>query len=110
VISSQEATEFLKSIDTAHVVGLRDRALIAVMVLHLRARLSRGRLSAKFLVAGAVDTTETLDDAHRVPVQQRFGVDPTVVSPGRTKLILRGAASIPPNLLLLKHRMRTPPA
>jgi len=32
VMSSQEAPEFLKSIDTAHVVGLRDRALIGVMV------------------------------------------------------------------------------
>jgi integrase/recombinase XerD len=32
VMSSQEATEFLKSIDVSHVVGLRDRALIAVMV------------------------------------------------------------------------------
>ena len=31
-MSSQETTEFLKSIDTAHVVGLRDRALIGVMV------------------------------------------------------------------------------
>jgi integrase/recombinase XerD len=32
VMSSQEATEFLKSIDISHVVGLRDRALIGVMV------------------------------------------------------------------------------
>ena len=32
VKSSQETTEFLKSIDTTHVVGLRDRALIGVMV------------------------------------------------------------------------------
>jgi site-specific recombinase XerD len=32
VMSSQEATEFLKSIDTSHVVGLRDRAFIGVMV------------------------------------------------------------------------------
>jgi integrase/recombinase XerD len=32
VMSSQEATAFLNSIDTAHVVGLRDRAFIAVMV------------------------------------------------------------------------------
>ena len=32
VMSSQEATEFLKSIDVSHVVGLRDRALIGVMV------------------------------------------------------------------------------
>src|ERR1700742_3856836 len=32
VMSSQEATEFLKSIDTSHLVGLRDRALIGVMV------------------------------------------------------------------------------
>jgi site-specific recombinase XerC len=32
VMSSQETTEFLKSIDTTHVVGLRDRALIGVMV------------------------------------------------------------------------------
>jgi integrase/recombinase XerD len=32
VMSSQETSEFLKSIDTAHVVGLRDRAFIAVMV------------------------------------------------------------------------------
>jgi site-specific recombinase XerD len=32
VMSSQEATDFLKSIDTSHVVGLRDRAFIAVMV------------------------------------------------------------------------------
>ena len=32
VMSSQEATAFLKSIDTSHVVGLRDRALIGVMV------------------------------------------------------------------------------
>ncbi len=32
VMSSQDATEFLKSIDISHVVGLRDRALIAVMV------------------------------------------------------------------------------
>jgi site-specific recombinase XerC len=31
-MSSQETTEFLKNIDTAHVVGLRDRALIGVMV------------------------------------------------------------------------------
>jgi integrase/recombinase XerD len=31
-MSSQETSEFLKSIDTAHVVGLRDRALIGVMV------------------------------------------------------------------------------
>jgi len=32
VMSSQEATAFLSSIDVSHVVGLRDRALIAVMV------------------------------------------------------------------------------
>jgi integrase/recombinase XerD len=32
VMSSQEATELLKSIDVSHVVGLRDRALIGVMV------------------------------------------------------------------------------
>jgi integrase/recombinase XerD len=32
VMSSQEATAFLHSIDTSHVVGLRDRALIGVMV------------------------------------------------------------------------------
>jgi len=32
VMSSQETTDFLKSIDTSHVVGLRDRAFIAVMV------------------------------------------------------------------------------
>jgi site-specific recombinase XerD len=32
VMSSQDATDFLKSIDVSHVVGLRDRALIAVMV------------------------------------------------------------------------------
>jgi integrase/recombinase XerD len=32
VMSSQETTEFLKSIDTAHVVGLRHRALIGLMV------------------------------------------------------------------------------
>ena len=32
VMSSQETSEFLKSIDTAHVVGLRDRAFIGVMV------------------------------------------------------------------------------
>jgi integrase/recombinase XerD len=32
VMSSQETSEFLKSIDTTHVVGLRDRAFIAVMV------------------------------------------------------------------------------
>ncbi len=31
VMSSQEATEFLASIDASHVVGLRDRAFIAVM-------------------------------------------------------------------------------
>ena len=32
VMSSQETSEFLKKIDTAHVVGLRDRAFIGVMV------------------------------------------------------------------------------
>ena len=32
VMSSQEATEFLKSIDVSQVVGLRDRAFIGVMV------------------------------------------------------------------------------
>jgi site-specific recombinase XerD len=32
VMSSAEATEFIKSIDVSHVVGLRDRALIGVMV------------------------------------------------------------------------------
>ena len=32
VMSSEDTTAFLKTIDTAHVVGLRDRALIAVMV------------------------------------------------------------------------------
>ena len=32
VISSEETSAFLKSINTAHVVGLRDRALVAVMV------------------------------------------------------------------------------
>lgn len=32
VMSSQEATAFLNSINTSHVVGLRDRALIGVMV------------------------------------------------------------------------------
>ncbi len=32
VTSSEETSAFLKSIDTLHVVGLRDRALIAVMV------------------------------------------------------------------------------
>lgn len=32
VMSSQEATAFLNSINVSHVVGLRDRALIAVMV------------------------------------------------------------------------------
>lgn len=31
VMSSEDTSAFLKSIDTAHVVGLRDRALIAVM-------------------------------------------------------------------------------
>jgi site-specific recombinase XerD len=31
-MSSQDTTAFLKSIDTSHVVGLRDRAFIAVMV------------------------------------------------------------------------------
>jgi site-specific recombinase XerD len=32
VMSSQDATEFLASIDVSHVVGLRDRAFIGVMV------------------------------------------------------------------------------
>jgi integrase len=32
VMSSEDTSAFLKSIDTSHVVGLRDRALIAVMV------------------------------------------------------------------------------
>lgn len=32
VMSSQETTDFLSSLDTSHVVGLRDRAFIAVMV------------------------------------------------------------------------------
>jgi integrase/recombinase XerD len=32
VMSSAEATEFLRSIDVSHVVGLRDRAFIGVMV------------------------------------------------------------------------------
>jgi site-specific recombinase XerC len=32
VMSSEDTTAFLKSIDTSHVVGLRDRALIAAMV------------------------------------------------------------------------------
>jgi integrase/recombinase XerD len=32
VMSSEDTTAFLKSIDTSHVVGLRDRAFIAVMV------------------------------------------------------------------------------
>jgi integrase/recombinase XerD len=32
VMSSEDTSAFLKTIDTAHVVGLRDRALIAVMV------------------------------------------------------------------------------
>jgi len=32
VLSSKETTDFLNSIDTSHLVGLRDRALIAVMV------------------------------------------------------------------------------
>jgi integrase/recombinase XerD len=32
VMSSQDASTFLESIDTSHVVGLRDRALIGVMV------------------------------------------------------------------------------
>ena len=32
VMSSQETSEFLKSIDTTHLVGLRDRAFIGVMV------------------------------------------------------------------------------
>ncbi len=32
VMSSQEATAFLNSIDVSHVVGLRDRALIGIMV------------------------------------------------------------------------------
>lgn len=31
-MSSKETTDFLNSIDTLHVVGLRDRAFIAVMV------------------------------------------------------------------------------
>jgi len=31
-MSSEDTSAFLKSIDTSHVVGLRDRALIAVMV------------------------------------------------------------------------------
>ena len=39
VMSSEDTSAFLKSIDTSHVVGLRDRALIAVMVLCLRPRL-----------------------------------------------------------------------
>ena len=30
-MSSKETTDFLNSIDTSHVVGLRDRAFIAVM-------------------------------------------------------------------------------
>ena len=41
VMSSEETSAFLKSIDTLHVVGLRDRALIAVMVYSLRPRLGR---------------------------------------------------------------------
>jgi integrase len=32
VMSSADTTEFLKTIDTSHVVGLRDRAFIGVMV------------------------------------------------------------------------------
>lgn len=32
VMSSQEARAFLQSIDTSHVVGLRDRAFIGIMV------------------------------------------------------------------------------
>jgi integrase/recombinase XerD len=32
VMSSQDASAFLKSIDTSHVVGLRDRAFIGVIV------------------------------------------------------------------------------
>ena len=32
VMSSEDTSAFLKTIDTSHVVGLRDRALIAVMV------------------------------------------------------------------------------
>jgi integrase/recombinase XerD len=32
VMASEDTSAFLKSIDTSHVVGLRDRALIAVMV------------------------------------------------------------------------------
>jgi len=32
VMSSRETTDFLNSIDTSHIVGLRDRAFIAVMV------------------------------------------------------------------------------
>jgi len=57
VMSSEDTSTFLKSIDTSHVVGLRDRALIAVMVYSF-ARVSavgvesRGLFSAeKTLVA-----------------------------------------------------------
>jgi site-specific recombinase XerD len=39
VMSSQETSEFLKSIETAHVVDLRDRAFIGVMV-YASARVS----------------------------------------------------------------------
>ncbi len=58
VMSSEDTSAFLKSIDTSHVVGLRDRAFIAVMV-YAFARVSavvraesRGLFSAeKTLVA-----------------------------------------------------------
>jgi site-specific recombinase XerD len=39
VLPSQKTTEFIKSIDTKRVVGLRDRALIGVMIYAL-ARIS----------------------------------------------------------------------
>jgi site-specific recombinase XerC len=42
VMSSADATAFLNSIDISHVVGLRDRAFIAVMV-YAFARVSGGR-------------------------------------------------------------------
>ena len=55
-MSSEDTSAFLKTIDTSHVVGLRDRALDAVMVF-ASARVSavlglRDYFPLKTLVAG----------------------------------------------------------
>ena len=50
VLSSKEATELLGGMNVATIVGLRDRAILAVMTYNLRPRRRRGRAHGRGLL------------------------------------------------------------